>query len=189
MADSPSVQDSAPLVIMGGGFGGLSTALALAQQADHPPLLLIEPNERFLFLPLLYELLSGELRRWEIAPTYNALLAGRGVAWLRSRVVSVDADARSLRTADGQQLTYSQLVIATGGRPESFGIRGVKDNALGFRNLHDVDRLQKLVQQLQQRRRPLQRLVVVGAGASGVELACKLADMLDGAASPELIEQ
>ena len=189
MADRPSVQDSAPLVIVGGGFGGLSTALALAQQADHPPLLLIEPNERFLFLPLLYELLSGELRRWEIAPTYNALLAGRGVAWLRSRVVSVDADAHSLRTADGQQLTYSQLVIATGGRPESFGIPGVEEHALGFRNLHDVDRLQHLVQQLQHRRRPLQRLVVVGAGASGVELACKLADMLDGAAVLELIEQ
>jgi len=189
VADSPSAQDSAPLVIVGAGFGGLTTALALAQLPDHPPLLLIEPNDRFLFLPLLYELLSGELRRWEIAPAYNELLAGRGVAWLRSRVVSVDAEAHSLRTADGQQLTYSQLVIATGGRPESFGIPGVEENALGFRNLHDVDRLQQLVEQLRQRPRPLQRLVVVGAGASGVELACKLADMLDGAAVLELIEQ
>jgi len=59
------------VVIVGGGFGGLYTALALAQRKHHPPVLLIEPNDRFLFLPLLYELLSGELRGWEIAPRYD----------------------------------------------------------------------------------------------------------------------
>ena len=68
------------VVIVGGGFGGLYTALALAQRKNHPPVLLIEPNDRFLFLPLLYELLSGELRGWEIAPRYDGLLAGRGLA-------------------------------------------------------------------------------------------------------------
>ena len=63
---------AAPVVIVGGGFGGLYTALALAARKGHPPILLIEPNERFLFLPLLYELFSGDLRSWEIAPRYDA---------------------------------------------------------------------------------------------------------------------
>ena len=89
------------VVIVGGGFAGLYTALALAQKPGHPPILLIEPNERFLFLPLLYELLSGELRRWEIAPLYDRLLASQGVAWLRDRVIAIDTDRRSLRTASG----------------------------------------------------------------------------------------
>jgi mevalonate kinase len=75
------------VVIVGGGFGGLYTALALAEQRRPPSILLIEPAERFVFLPLLYELLSGELRHWEIAPRYEELLAGRGVAWLQDRVV------------------------------------------------------------------------------------------------------
>ncbi len=179
----------APIAIVGGGFGGLYTALALAEQRQHPPILLIEPREHFLFLPLLYELLSGELRRWEIAPRYDALLAGRGIAWLRDSVVRIDSNSKTLQTATGRELAYSQLVVATGARPHSFGIPGVVDHGLGFRTLADVERLQQLVERLRQQRHPLQRLAIVGAGPSGVELACKLADELAGAAVVELIEQ
>ena len=179
----------APVVIAGGGFGGLTTALALAAQKQHPPILLIEPQERFLFLPLLYELLSGELRRWEVAPRYDALLAGRGVAWLRDRVSHIDSAGHSLQTDSGRQVAYSRLVLATGGRSDDFGIPGVAEHALDFRSLADVERLQALIQQLKQRPRPLQRLVVVGAGPSGVELICKLADLLDGSTILELVEQ
>ncbi|MEO1003065.1 MAG: FAD-dependent oxidoreductase [Cyanobacteria bacterium J06638_7] len=178
-----------PIVIVGGGFAGLYTALALSQQSRHPPLLLIEPQERFLFLPLLYELLSDELRRWEIAPRYDRLLAGRGVAWLQDRVVAIDAHQRRLQTHGGRSLGFGQLVLATGARTHSFGIPGVTEHSIGFRSLADVDRLQRVVRRLRQERRPLQRLAVVGAGPSGVELACKLADLLDGAAVVELIEQ
>ncbi len=177
------------VVIVGGGFGGLYTALALAAKRQHPPLLLIEPNERFLFLPLLYELLSGELRSWEIAPRYDALLAGRGVAWLRDKVQSIDAAGRTLQTAGGRTLPFSRLVVATGGDSDSFGIPGVMEHALFFRTLNDVERLQQLVTALRQRHISLQRIAVVGAGPSGVELACKLADLLDGSAVVELIEQ
>jgi NADH dehydrogenase len=184
-----SATTAAPIVIVGGGFGGLYTALALAEQRQHPPLLLIEPNAEFAFLPLLYELLSGELRRWEIAPRYDTLLAGRGIAWLRDSVVEIDSRGHCLHTASGRQLNYSQLVLATGARLQSFGIPGVIEHALSFRSLADVDRLQGLVAQLRQRHQPLQRLAIVGAGPSGVELACKLADMVAGAAVVELIEQ
>ncbi|MFS6828542.1 NAD(P)/FAD-dependent oxidoreductase [Cyanobium sp. ATX-6F1] len=168
---------------------GLYTSLALADRRPHPPILLIEPNERFLFLPLLYELLSGELRSWEIAPRYDSLLAGRGVAWLRDRVVRVDAERHCLQTAQGRELAYGRLVLATGARPESFGVPGVSEHALGFRSLADVERLQALVERLRLERRPLQRLAVIGGGPTGVELACKLADLLGDAAVIELIEQ
>ncbi len=180
---------AAPVVIVGGGFGGLSTALTLAAREGHPPLMLIEPQERFLFLPLLYELLSSELRRWQIAPRYEQLLAGRGVAWLQDRVSGIDTGARTLTTEGGRTLPYGRLVLATGGRPETYGVPGVREHALGFRTLADVERLQALVGQLQARPRPLQRLVVVGAGASGVELICKLADLLEGSTVLELVEQ
>ena len=85
-----STTPSAPVIVVGGGFGGLSTALNLASAAGAPPVLLIEPQERFLFLPLLYELLSGELQRWEIAPRFSTLLAGSGVAWLQQRVQRIE---------------------------------------------------------------------------------------------------
>jgi NADH dehydrogenase len=189
MAESAATPATAPVVIVGGGFGGLYTALALAARGQHPPILLIEPNDRFLFLPLLYELLSGELRSWEIAPRYDTLLAGKGVAWLQDRVDQIDTAAALVQTAGGRSLPYSRLVVATGARANSFGIPGVAEHGLGFRTLADVERLQKLIRTLKEQARPLQRLAVVGAGASGVELACKLADQLDGRAILELIEQ
>ncbi|MCT0219263.1 FAD-dependent oxidoreductase [Synechococcus sp. CS-1329] len=178
-----------PVLIAGGGFGGLYTALALASRRHHPPILLVEPQERFLFLPLLYELLSGELRGWEVAPRYDTLLASRGVAWLRDRITHVDATASCVSTEQGRELTYSRLVIATGSRGTSYGIPGVEELAIPFRSLADVERLQELVKHLRSRPRPLQRLALVGAGPSGVELACKLADLLGGSTVIELIEQ
>ncbi len=184
-----SPRPGAPIVVVGGGFGGLYTALALASRRDHPPILLIEPNERFLFLPLLYELLSEELRSWEVAPRYDTLLAGCGVAWLRDRVSRIDAIGHSVVTGQGRELCFSRLVLATGSHTTSFGVPGVEEHALPFRSLADVERLQTLVRQLQARPRPLQRLAVVGAGPSGVELACKLSDLLRGSTVLELIEQ
>ena len=180
---------AAAVVIVGGGFGGLYTALALAADRHHPPVLLVEPQEHFLFLPLLYELLSGELRSWEIAPRYDSLLAGRGVAWLQDRVLRVDLAARCLHTEAGRRIPWQRLVLATGASVDSFGIPGADRHTLSFRSLADVQRLQDLVHHLASSGRPLQRLAVVGGGPSGAELACKLADLTAGKALVELIEQ
>ena len=177
------------VVIVGGGFAGLYTALALARQPGHPSILLLEPNERFLFLPLLYELLSGELRPWEVAPHYVDILAGHGVAWLQDRVDSINATSRVLRTHGGRSVSFGQLVLATGARPNTFGIPGADRHTLGFRDLNDVERLRQLVVQLRRDRLPPQRIIIVGAGPTGVELACKLADMAGSGITVELIER
>jgi NADH dehydrogenase len=176
------------VVIVGGGFGGLYTALALAERPGHPPIVLIEPRRHFLFLPLLYELLSGELQRWEVAPRYDALLAGRGITWLQDRVLRIDTDAALLHTAAGRSLRYSRLVIATGSEGSTFGVPGADRHSLGFRTLEDVERLQALLADLRHSPRPIQRLAVVGAGPTGVELACKLADLVPSGTLIELIE-
>lgn len=105
---------SAPIVIVGGGFGGLTTALELARQPDHPPLLVIDPAERFVFAPLLYEVLSGELPAWTVAPRFDALLPGRGIGWLQDRVTAIDHAARTLTTAGGLRLAWQRLVLACG---------------------------------------------------------------------------
>ena len=149
------------------------------------PVVLIEPQERFLFLPLLYELLSHELRRWEVAPRYGELLAGKGVVWLQERVTRIDTQTRELHTDAGQRLHYGQLVLATGGKPCTYGIPGVAEHCIGFRSLADVDQLQQLVERLRQQQRPLQRIVIVGAGAVlGNACEFKHCLLLDGVQAP-----
>jgi NADH dehydrogenase len=151
--------------------------------------LVIEPNDRFVFLPLLYELLSDELRAWEIAPGYDSLLAGCGVGWLQDRVVSVHTDEREVRTASGRRLPYAALVLATGATENTAVVPGAGSHALTFRSLADVARLREVLHDLLRQQRPLQRLAIVGAGPTGVELACKVADILRGNCVVELIEQ
>ena len=176
------------VVVAGGGFAGLFSALAVHERLPERPVVLIEPRDRFLFQPLLYELLSGELQGWEVAPTYRQLLSSRGICWLQDSVGSIDLDNQKLTTAAGHRLDWGDLVLATGTKMNDFGVPGVREHACGFRDLDDVKRLRALVADLRNRRPPDAAVAIVGAGPTGVELACKLADMLEGAARIHLIE-
>ena len=176
------------VVVAGGGFAGLFSALAVHERLPERPVVLIEPRDRFLFQPLLYELLSGELQGWEVAPTYRQLLSSRGICWLQDSVSGIDLDNQKLTTAAGHCVDWGDLVLATGTKLNDFGVPGVREHACGFRDLNDVKRLRALVKDLKKRRPQDAAVAIVGAGPTGVELACKLADMLEGAARIHLIE-
>ena len=176
------------VVVAGGGFAGLFSALAVHERLPERPVMVIEPRDRFLFQPLLYELLSGELQGWEVAPTYRQLLSSRGICWLQDSVSGIDLDNQKLTTAAGHCVDWGDLVLATGTTLNDFGVPGVREHACGFRDLNDVKRLRALVKDLKKRRPQDAAVAIVGAGPTGVELACKLADMLEGAARIHLIE-
>ena len=177
------------VVVIGGGFAGLFSALAVSERLPERPVLLIEPRDRFLFQPLLYELLSSELQGWEVAPTYRQLLSSRGICWLQDRVINIDLNNQELTTAASGALQWGDLVLATGTELNDFGVPGVREHACSFRDLKDVAHLRALVRELNKRREPDAAVAIIGAGPTGVELACKLADMLDGAARIHLIER
>ena len=183
---SPSSPSDA-VVIVGGGFGGLFTALAIQRRQPSCPIVLIEPRERFVFQPLLYELLSDELQSWEVAPRYDQLL-NNNICWIQDSVVQIDQTSQSIELASGVSLPWGQLVLATGSRANDFGIPGVKEHSFGFRDLNDVARLKQWLSCLRQQRDEDAGLIIVGAGPTGVELACKLADLMEGAASVRLVE-
>ena len=100
------------VVVIGGGFAGLFSALAVHERLPERPVVLIEPRDRFLFQPLLYELLSGELQSWEVAPSYRQLLSSRGICWLQDRVSGIDLDARELTTVASGRLPWGDLVLS-----------------------------------------------------------------------------
>lgn len=172
------------IVIVGGGIGGLFTALELSGD-EH--ITLISDEDHFLFTPMLYEYLSGEVEEWHIAPKYKELLDER-VKNVRARATAVDLQKRQVILNEGDEtISYDILVIAVGGVTNYAGVEGAEQFAFPFRKIAHADALrQRMVDALdhvppnlppQDTRRAL-TFAVVGAGASGVELSTKMADLL-----------
>ena len=181
------------ICILGGGFGGLYTALKLTQfpwsKADQPEIVLIDQRDRFLFSPLLYELLTGELETWEIAPPYIELLANTGIQFVQAEVAGVDLETRQVRLQNAAtELSYDYLVLAMGGETPLDLVPGAAKHAIPFRTIADAYRLEEKLRGLEQSSRDHIRVAVVGAGYSGVELACKLAERLGERGRIRLIE-
>lgn len=170
------------VVIIGGGFGGLFTALEIADAAQ---VTLISEEEFFTFRPLLYEYLSGEVEAWHIAPYYRDLLDGK-VRFIAGQVAGVDFVQQTVKLAN-QSLDYDLLVLATGSVTNYWGIDGAQNYALPFRRIRHADALRRQMtatldavapNAAPQDARQAATFVVVGAGASGVELATKMSDLL-----------
>ncbi len=183
--------------IIGGGFGGLYTALRLSQfpwqSVDGFPvsaeITLIDQHDRFVFLPLLYELVTAELESWEIAPPYSELLANRNIRFQQAVVTDINIQNPSVQLESGDRLSFDQLVLALGGETPLDIVPGAQDHAIPFRSLQDAYRLEECLRSLESTVADKIRVAIVGAGYSGVELACKLADRLKHRGLIRLIEQ
>ncbi len=172
------------VVILGGGFSGLFTALELAGFGE---VTLVSDEDHFLFTPMLYEYLSGEVEAWHIAPRYDELLE-ENVRLVQSPVTGVNFDSRTVSLANQKEpLHYDALVLAVGGITNYVGVEGAEEFSLPFRKLVHADNLRRrMVEALdrvppdtppQDARRDI-TFAVVGAGASGCELSTKMADLL-----------
>ncbi len=174
------------IVIVGGGFGGVFTALELG---DGYEITLVSEGDHFLFKPLLYEYLSGEVEAWHIAPRYSELLDEQ-INVRQSPVTGIDFTSRSVALANGESLGYEALVLSPGATTNFAGVPGAAEIAIPFRSLGDADLLrQRMVDALDrippdlahQDVRSALTFAVVGGGASGVELTTKMADLLQDA--------
>jgi NADH dehydrogenase len=172
------------ILIVGGGFGGLFTALSLAGAGD---VTLVSNEDHFLHTPLLYEYLSGEVEAWHIAPYYKELLDER-VRLVVGAATEVDFDRREVAVAGRlRRLGYDYLVLAVGGVTNFRGVEGAEEYALPFRKIRHADDLRRRMilaldrippDAAPQDARRAATFVVVGAGASGVELSTKMSDLL-----------
>jgi NADH dehydrogenase len=176
--------NNARILIIGGGFGGLFTALDLDGAGE---ITLVNDEDHFLFKPMLYEYLSGEVEAWHIAPDCQELLDEK-VRFVRGAVTDIDLEARVATVAGRDEpLSYDVLVIAPGAVTNYAGVTGAERFALPFRALNDAKRLrQRMTDALDhvqpdaapQDTRGALTFAVVGGGASGVELATKMSDLL-----------
>jgi NADH dehydrogenase len=186
-------QQPARICILGGGFGGLYTALRLSQlpweKPEKPEIVLVDRSDRFVFTPLLYELLTGELETWEIAPPFPEILANTGVRFCQGVVSGIDIDERRVQLQDGPEIPYDRLVLALGGETPLDMVQGAAQYAYTFRSLSDAYRLEEKLRILEESNTDKIRVAIAGAGYCGVELACKLAERLGERGRLRLIEQ
>lgn len=176
--------EKARILIVGGGFGGLFTALELAHAGD---VTLVSNESHFTFTPMLYEYLSGEVEAWHIAPDYRELL-NDNVDFIRGDVQEIDFEAKDASiTGFKQRVVFDILVLAVGGVSNYWGIEGAAEHSMPFRKVPHADALRKRMIDTLDRIPPnlspddTQRALtfaVVGGGASGVELSTKVADLL-----------
>lgn len=175
------------IVIIGGGFGGLFTALELTNAGE---VTLISREDHFLFTPMLYEYVSGEVEAWHIAPRYKELIDDQ-VRFVQGAVTEVDLARREV-AIEGRvrRIAYDVLILAVGGVSNYAGVEGAEDHAIPFRKIAHADQLrQRMIETLDgmppssapQDARRAATFAVVGAGASGVELATKMSDLLHDA--------
>jgi NADH dehydrogenase len=185
-------QATTKICILGGGFGGLYTALRLSQlpweSTPKPEIILVDQSDRFVFSPLLYELLTRELQTWEIAPPYSELLQGTGIQFHQAAVSAIDINKQTVQLADKSELNYDRLVLALGGETPLDLVPGTVTHAYPFRTITDAYKLEERLRILEAANPEKIRVAIVGAGYSGVELACKLADRIGEKGRFRLIE-
>lgn len=181
------------ICILGGGFGGLYTALYLQKfpqlRSSNYEITLVEPRDNFVFTPLLYEVVTGELHPWEVSPTYQKLLAKSSVKLCQDAVQNVDLQFRSVQLQSGATIAYDYLVVAVGSETRLDLVPGAATYAQTFRNLTDAEHLKERLRFLESSNRPLIRVSVIGGGPNGIEIACKLADRLKHRGAVNLIER
>jgi NADH dehydrogenase len=173
------------VVIIGGGFGGLSAAQHL--NSGLVDVTLIDRRNYHLFQPLLYQVATGSLSPGEIASPLRSVLSRQKNTrvWLGT-VVDVDPDLKRVILADGAMVPYDSLIIAAGSETSHFGHNDWQQWAPGLKSLEEATTIRhkilyafEVAERLSdpKERRAWLTFVIVGAGPTGVELSGAIAEI------------
>ena len=173
------------VVILGGGFGGL----AAAQKLKRAPVevTLIDRRNFHLFQPLLYQVATGSLSPGEIAAPLRSVLSGqKNARVLLGEAVDVDPMAKQVMLSDGGAYPYDSLIVATGSQTSYYGndawrqwapsLKSVEEaTAIRHKILYAFERAERAL--ADEEERAWLTFVIVGAGATGLELSGALAEI------------
>jgi len=173
------------VIIIGGGFGGLSAAKSLSNQAVD--VTLIDRKNHHTFQPLLYQVVIGVLSPGEIAASLRQVLRNaRNVHIILGEVTGLDTAARRVMFIDGSALVYDYLILAAGARHSYFGHDEWAGDAPGLKTIEGaVEIRSRLLVAFERAEREAyvtgrQRTLsfaIIGGGPTGVELAGAIADL------------
>jgi NADH dehydrogenase len=173
------------VVILGGGFGGLSAAQALKRAPVQVTLL--DRRNFHLFQPLLYQVATGSLSPGEIAaPLRSVLRKQKNTEVLLGEAADIDPDKNLLTLSDGAQFGYDSLIVSTGSQTSYYGNDSWRKNAPSLKTVEEATNIrQKILLAFECAERSAREaearawltFVIVGAGATGLELAGALAEI------------
>ena len=173
------------VVIVGGGFGGLSAAQHL--NSDLVDVTLIDRRNYHLFQPLLYQVATGSLSAGEVASPLRSVLSRQKNTrvWLGT-VVDLNPGSKRVILADGTIVPYDSLIIAAGSETSYFGHNDWQQWAPGLKSIEEATTIRhkilyafEVAERLSdpKERRAWLTFVIVGAGATGVELSGAIAEI------------
>ena len=176
--------DKKRIVIVGGGLGGLELAFKLVD-SDYQ-VVLVDKNNYHQFPPLIYQVASGGLEPSSISFPFRRLFQGKKDFFFRmAKVESVNTDKKIINTTVGE-IDYDYLVMAFGAKTNFFGNKDIEATTLPMKSVSEAMRLRNtilrnlelaLTEEDPARKQALMNIVVVGGGASGVEIAGAVAEM------------
>jgi NADH dehydrogenase len=179
------VEQKHRVIILGGGFGGLSAALKLKRAPV--AVTLIDRRNFHLFQPLMYQVATGSLSPGEIAaPLRSVLSKQKNTQVLLGEAVDVDPDAKRVILRDGASFEYDSLIVATGSQTSYYGndswrewapsLKSVEEaTAIRHKILYAFERAERAT--TEEEARAWLTFVIVGAGATGLELSGALAEI------------
>lgn len=164
-----------PIVIIGAGFGGLQAAKSLARSGKE--VLLVDRNNYHTFVPLLYQVATGQIEPELIAYPVRTVLRRRYGHFLMAEVEKIDF-AKKVVLTNKLDIQYDYLVVATGSQTQYFGVAGAAEFALPMRTLEEAvtlrDRIFACFEAASylklEHRQHLLTFAIVGGGATGVEI-------------------
>ena len=180
MRSTRRADDGPEVLIVGGGFAGLSAMHALAGSGAR--VTIVDRNVYSTFQPLLYEVATAGLTAADVAYPLWTATGRRGAQFRKGELASLDLERRIATLAAGEQLSYDYLIIATGVTAAFFGVAGAAEHSLSLYTRRDAVALRNtLMEQLESRNEgltdPELDVTIVGGGATGVELSGSLAEL------------
>ena len=158
------------VLVLGAGFGGVKTALELANHS-HFSVTLISDQPNFRYYPTLYMAATGGSTLASSIPLAE-IFAGKDVKVVRDSAKKIDRGAKKVSCKSGKSYAYDTLVVALGVITNYFGVKGLEKYSYGIKTLEDAqelrDHLHKL---LMDEGKPDLNYIVIGGGPTGVELA------------------
>jgi NADH dehydrogenase len=166
------------ITIVGGGFGGVKTALELAKNPNSH-ITLITDKADFQYYPALYGAATGHSHLESWVPLTTIFAGKRNVAIQQDTIEAIDPKAKSLQGKSGIIYHYETCVLALGTVTTYFGIDGLESHTFGVKSADEIEELKKhIYTDVVEGKGVDKRYIVIGAGPTGIELAAALGSYL-----------